>query len=243
MSSSLNPHTITAPIVPRQNLATVTYPVSLASDSQAMRDETTGLYKAPTTNRIDPYAILLTRKDQHMRPGSKRLGVFTRLNNLKASSGLNNKEKRINLINDLRFAGIAHSGVSEEFASDGAPGQIAAVIGGSHTVMSFRHDHSLEPLHPGTRVRWTLPEDDGNFTKPRLAFYGECKTGVFAELEPINEANTAQEIFGTYTTIYGSSPSLDIITKILAIYQNLNEREIGTVIGDNGKGSIDIRLK
>jgi hypothetical protein len=239
MSSPLTPHTITAPIVPRQNLATVTYPVSLASDSQAIRDPSNGLYNTPTTNRIDPFAILLTRKDQHMRPGSKRLGVFTRLNNLKGE-GLDIKAKRASLLNDLRFAGIAHSGVSEEFANDGAPGQIAAVIGGSHTVMSFRHDHSLDPLHPGTRVRWTLPEIDNTFNKPRLAFYGECKTGVFAELEPINEANTAQEIFDLCT---GPKPTIETITKILAIYQNLNEREIGTVIGDNGKGSIDIRLK
>lgn len=245
VSSALHPIIVDKPITPRQNLATVTYPVSLATDGQVNRSDTGGLYNIPTHNRIDQYAILLTRKDQHLRPGSKRIGVFSRLNKIacKDSRAVSKEQKRSALLKELRFAGIAHSGVSEEFASDGSPGQIAAIIGGSHTVMSYRHDHAHTPMHPGTRVRWTLPavEDRTNPTKPPVTYLGDCSTGVFAELEEIDESNTAREVLAELGG--GTSVNLTDITKIIKILNEMNEREIGTVICDNNQGSVDIRLK
>ena len=63
---------------------------------------------------------------------------------------------RTALQKELKFAGIAFTGVEEGFG-DGAPRMIASVIGGSHTVMSYNYKHSSTPLRPGATVRWTLP--------------------------------------------------------------------------------------
>ena len=272
MSEPITP-TLTTPQPPvtgRTNLATVTYPVILATDSQ--RGQTTEatemLWNVPNAKPvIDQFSILLTRKNLPLRQGSRHLPVFSRLNQMKCCNKKINsggKQKmRVALQKDLKFAGIAFTGV-EDGNGDGAPKMIASVIGGSHTVMSYRNDHSNTPLRPGSTVRWTLPKVDMQTTAanvPPVRFHGASGNGVFAELEEVTPDTTEKAIqeiidFGDENVEKLKSKiiacksnedftahSTAIIGELLQIIQSVQEREIGVVIQDNGKGSIDIRLK
>lgn len=260
------------PVTGRTNLATVTYPVILATDSQ--RGQTTEaneiLWNVPNSKPvIDQFSILLTRKNLPLRQGSRHLPVFSRLNQMKCcgktidSTDTKSKKKmRVALQKELKFAGIAFTGV-EDGNGDGAPKMIASVIGGSHTVMSYRNNHSNTPLRPGSTVRWTLPTVDEQMTAanvPPVRFHGASGNGVFAELEEVTPDTTQkaiQEIMDfdgenvvklkqkiiACTADNFHEHSTAIIKELLQIIQSVQEREIGVVIQDNGKGSIDIRLK
>jgi hypothetical protein len=261
------------PVTGRTNLATVTYPVILATDSQRGQttDATEMLWNVPNSKPvIDQFSILLTRKNLPLRQGSRHLPVFSRLNqmkccgkNMKPNDTKSKKKMRVALQKDLKFAGIAFTGV-EDGNGDGAPKMIASVIGGSHTVMSYRNNHSNTPLRPGSTVRWTLPKVDEQMTAanvPPVRFHGASGNGVFAELEevtPESTENAIQEIFSVNdenvdklkqnifkctTEEQFKTHSTAIISELLQIIQSVQEREIGVVIQDNGKGSIDIRLK
>lgn len=238
------------PVTARTNLATVTYPVIIASRSQKMttEDDADMLYKIADNAKetIDQFSILLTRKDTHLQHGGKHLPVFSRLNKIKGGSGATKKAIRQNLMKNLKFAGIAFTG-AEAGNGDGTPSMLASVIGGSHTVMSYRSDYSMikEPLRAGTVVRWTLPEVDNSvYTEVPVKFHGASSNGVFALLEEVKPETSAQEIHALMTEdgVVGA-PSVNIIEQVLKYNAQLQEREIGTVIQDNGSGSIDIRLK
>lgn len=266
------PRAITTPLPPvtgRTNLATVTYPVILATETQrgvGKGNESDVLYHVPVPEKaaIDQFSILLTRKDSPIR--SKHLPVFSRLNMLKCKNSKSVTEKkkiRAILENELKFAGIAFTGV-EEGNGDGAPRMIASVIGGSHTVMSYNVTHDT-PLRPGSLVRWTLPKvNEQSNPVPPVVYHGASGKGVFAELEEVNPHTTAEEIYN----ILNQSSLGDTETKrflddlgckctpgiidpelkkkikaVLKLNAILQEREIGTVIHDNGQGSVDIRLK
>ena len=275
--STIPPLTVPQPpVTGRTNLATVTYPVILATDTQrgVATEHDHMLWNVPSPKPvIDQFAILLTRKNLPLRQGSKHLPVFSRLNNMKcANTSGNRKKMRTALQKELKFAGIAFTGVEEGFG-DGAPRMIASVIGGSHTVMSFNHKHSSTPLRPGATVRWTLPRmpADGNVvTHPPVLYHGASGSGVFAELEEVTPESTLKaieenleaadenewnklkaNIIGcpcdlTGRPLTGVKPCnhfTGAVKFLLDQIQAVNEREIGVVIQDNGKGSIDIRLK
>ena len=229
-------------VKPRTNLATVTMPVRLASAKEIERDEFSP-YNVPTSDKIEvpQFSILLTRKNTPIRPGSKTIPVFAQLNKIKASVGGTFDEKRRSLLNELKFAGIAftHAKRNEDV---GDSNLFAAVIGGSHTVMSYNSMHNEDtPLRPGATVRWTLP----NLTKPADVAntkevpvrYQNTGDDVFAELEEVKPGDYIDEIHASY--------AIDKvhIEAVLRYYESIREREIGTVIGDNGRGTIDIRLK
>ena len=244
------------PVTARTNLATVTYPVIIASRSQKMTTdiEDEMLYKIADNAKetIDQFSILLTRKDTHLQHGGKHLPVFSRLNKIKGGAGTGRIEKRRDLMKNLKFAGIAFTG-AEAGNGDGTPSMLASVIGGSHTVMSYRSDYNSikEPLRAGTVVRWTLPEvvdtsaPNGSVcTEVPVKFHGASSNGVFALLEEVKPETSAQEIHDLMTDdrVTGA-PSEAVIQLVLKYNAQLQEREIGTVIQDNGSGSIDIRLK
>lgn len=266
------------PVTGRTNLATVTYPVILATDAQRVvtenKDEMLWDVHSPKPT-IDQFSILLTRKNLPLRQGSKHLPVFSRLNKIKAPKYTDRKKMRIALQNQLKFAGIAFTGVEEGYG-DGAPRMIASVIGGSHTVMSYNNQHTQTPLRPGSMVRWTLPKvnDDapGNSTgpvvHPPVVYHGASGSGVFAELEEVTPESTLAAIYDNlddmspeekikwknFQTNVDNCPCESpgkcrcthftwVINYLLKQIQAVNEREIGVVIQDNGKGSIDIRLK
>ena len=248
------------PVTARTNLATVTYPVTIASRSQKQvtGDPDEMLYNVQDNAKetIDQFSILLTRKGTHLKHGGKHLPVFSRVNKIKGGAGANKKEKRRTLMNELKFAGIAFTG-AEEGNGDGTPSMLASVIGGSHTVMSYRSDYNdaKEPLRAGTVVRWTLPEfSDGNdtaYTDAPVKFHGASSNGVFALLEAVEPATTADQIYNQMEADRAAAPNpkpvatplLEQIRLVLKYNALLQEREIGTVIQDNGNGSIDIRLK
>ena len=261
------------PVTGRTNLATVTYPVILATDTQrgVSKNNREIIWDVPSPKPvIDQFSILLTKKNLPLRQGSKHLPVFSRLNNMKSSHTSGNKKKmRTALQKELKFAGIAFTGVEEGFG-DGAPRMIASVIGGSHTVMSYNYKHSATPLRPGATVRWTLPRlpanNDNVVTNPPVLYHGASGSGVFAELEEVTPESTLdaihenlEEISPTETakwktfrddmkkchcpTPLSCEHFTGSISYLLDQIQAVNEREIGVVIQDNGKGSIDIRLK
>ena len=252
------------PVTARTNLATVTYPVIIASRSQKMTTdiEDEMLYKIADNAKetIDQFSILLTRKDTHLQHGGKHLPVFSRLNKIKGGAGATKIAKRRDLMKNLKFAGIAFTG-AEAGNGDGTPSMLASVIGGSHTVMSYRSDYSIkEPLRAGTVVRWTLPKvDDGTlngaaYTEVPVKFHGASSNGVFALLEEVKPETSAAEIHALMTedllaaaaatgVVAAAALSVTTIQKVLMYNAQLQEREIGTVIQDNGNGSIDIRLK
>ena len=236
------------PVTARTNLATVTYPVTIASRSQKQvtGDAAETLYDVQDNAKetIDQFSILLTRKGTHLKHGGKHLPVFSRVNKIKAPTATTKKQMRQRLMNELKFAGIAFTG-AEEGNGDGTPSMLASVIGGSHTVMSYRSDYDTakEPLRAGTVVRWTLPEFDDTemspYTNVPVKFHGASSNGVFALLEAVEPAKIAREVENAIAEA-GVPGSIDNILKYNALLQ---EREIGTVIQDNGNGSIDIRLK
>lgn len=261
------------PVTGRTNLATVTYPVILATDTQrgVSKENSEIIWDVPSPKPvIDQFAILLTKKNLPLRQGSKHLPVFSRLNNMKCSHSSRDKKKmRTALQKELKFAGIAFTGVEEGFG-DGAPRMIASVIGGSHTVMSYNYKHSPTPLRPGATVRWTLPrlpDDNSNVvTNPPVLYHGASGSGVFAELEEVTPESTLKAIkenledasmaeLKKWSDFKNHLESCDCktpltcnhftgsISYLLDQIQAVNEREIGVVIQDNGKGSIDIRLK
>ena len=252
------------PVTARTNLATVTYPVTIASRSQKQvtENDTEMLYKVQDNAKetIEQFSILLTRKGTHLKHGGKHLPVFSRVNKIKGGAGATKKERRQTLMNELKFAGIAFTG-AEEGNGDGTPSMLASVIGGSHTVMSYRSDwDKSEPLRAGTVVRWTLPEFyDGNdtaYTNVPVKFHGASSNGVFALLEAVEPGTTAAQIRAQMQydvdedmrvnprniTVPGPAP-IEMIERVLKYNAMFQEREIGTVIQDNGNGSIDIRLK
>ena len=257
------------PVTARTNLATVTYPVVIATDSQrqiSSKDEEI-IYNvhADGPHAIDQFSILLTRKGTSLRNGAKHIPVFSRLNKLRAPKGGDKKKMRIALMDELRFAGIAFTG-AEAGNGDGTPSMLASVIGGSHTIMSYRSDHSQEPLRPGTMVRWTLPEVDNQTAcvQPPVKFYGASGKGVFAELEPVTPETSERAVldnilngdnaveFQNHINCKCTGPSCaadtcvegrNAVRAVLRAYASIQEREIGVVIQDSGKGSIDIRLK
>jgi len=266
------PRVITTPLPPvtgRTNLASVTYPVILATETQRVvgkGNENGVLYEVPVPEKaaIDQFSILLTRKDSPIR--SKHLPVFSRLNMIKCKntkSATEKKKLRTILENELKFAGIAFTGV-EEGNGDGAPRMIASVIGGSHTVMSYNVNHET-PLRPGSLVRWTLPKvTEHSNPVPPVRYHGASGRSVFAELEEVNPETTAEmmtnilenECLGAAATkefknaLECTCPPkescekcLKKIKAVLKLNAMLQEREIGTVIHDNGQGSVDIRLK
>jgi hypothetical protein len=266
------PRVITTPLPPvtgRTNLASVTYPVILATETQrcvGKGNENGVLYEVPVPEKaaIDQFSILLTRKDSPIR--SKHLPVFSRLNMIKCKKSTNEKDRRklrTILENELKFAGIAFTGV-EEGNGDGAPRMIASVIGGSHTVMSYNVNHET-PLRPGSLVRWTLPKvTEHSNPVPPVRYHGASGRSVFAELEEVNPETTAEmmtnilenECLGADATKEfknaldctcplkeSCEKCLKKIKAVLKLNAMLQEREIGTVIHDNGQGSVDIRLK
>lgn len=261
------------PVTGRTNLATVTYPVILATDTQrgVSKEKNEIIWDVPSPKPvIDQFAILLTKKNLPLRQGSKHLPVFSRLNNMKcANTSGDRKKMRTALQKELKFAGIAFTGVEEGFG-DGAPRMIASVIGGSHTVMSYNYKHSSTPLRPGATVRWTLPrmpDNHGNVvTNPPVLYHGASGSGVFAELEEVTPESTLKAInenleemshaeIAKWTKFkeemkrcgcdnpFTCEHFTGSISYLLDHIQAVNEREIGVVIQDNGKGSIDIRLK
>ena len=248
------------PVTARTNLATVTYPVTIASRSQKQvtGDADEMLYNVQDNAKetIDQFSILLTRKGTHLKHGGKHLPVFSRVNKIKGGAGATKKERRRTLMNELKFAGIAFTG-AEEGNGDGTPSMLASVIGGSHTVMSYRSDYNAakEPLRAGTVVRWTLPEfddrDPSPYTDAPVKFHGASSNGVFALLEAVEPATTADQIYDQMEADRAAAPIpkpvatplLEQIRLVLKYNALLQEREIGTVIQDNGNGSIDIRLK
>ena len=258
------------PVTGRTNLASVTYPVILATETQRVvgkGNENGVLYEVPVPEKaaIDQFSILLTRKDSPIR--SKHLPVFSRLNMIKCKntkSATEKKKLRTILENELKFAGIAFTGV-EEGNGDGAPRMIASVIGGSHTVMSYNVNHET-PLRPGSLVRWTLPKVPNHSNPvPPVRYHGASGRSVFAELEEVNPETTAEMMtnilanncLGEAETqkfkadldcncsdgTAGCEKCLKKIKAVLRLNAMLQEREIGTVIHDNGQGSVDIRLK
>jgi hypothetical protein len=261
------------PVTGRTNLATVTYPVILATEAQRnatdnVDDMIWNVDGGPPC--INQYSILLTYRDVHLRPGTTRLPVFDKLNKIgvKRQSSIHTDRQvmRHSLMKSLKFAGIAFTGVEEGYGN-GAPRQIASVIGGSHTVMSYNNLHSDTPMRPGSMVRWTLPlinsaqKEKAVLVSP-LAHFGACSKGVFAELEEVKPSTNAQDIGdlicnSTDAKILRLKEELNckcedgvpcpkllgILTNIMEVYAEVQEREIGTIIQDNGKGSIDIRLK
>ena len=253
------------PVTARTNLATVTYPVTIASRSQKQvtGDAAETLYDVQDNAKetIDQFSILLTRKGTHLKHGGKHLPVFSRVNKIKAPTATTKKQMRQRLMNELKFAGIAFTG-AEEGNGDGTPSMLASVIGGSHTVMSYRSDYDTakEPLRAGTVVRWTLPEfNDGDnlpYTDAPVKFHGASSNGVFALLEAVKPETTAGQIHAQMqydmdedmkvnphnATVLRPVP-IELIERVLKYNAMLQEREIGTVIQDNGNGSIDIRLK
>jgi len=247
------------PVTARTNLATVTYPVTIASRSQKQvtGDADEMLYNVQDNAKetIDQFSILLTRKGTHLKHGGKHLPVFSRVNKIKGGAGATKKERRQKLMNELKFAGIAFTG-AEEGNGDGTPSMLASVIGGSHTVMSYRSDYlsEKEPLRAGTVVRWTLPEFDDNlpYTDAPVKFHGASSNGVFALLEAVKPETTAVQIYNDMEADWNAAPNSNkppetplqaVIQRVLKFNAMLQEREIGTVIQDNGNGSIDIRLK
>lgn len=229
-------------VKPRTNLATVTMPVRLASAKEIEREEHS-LYNVPSSDKIEvpQFSILLTRKNTPIRPGSKTLPVFAQLNKIKASSGETFAQKRNSLLKELKFAGIAftHAKRNEDV---GDSNLFASVIGGSHTVMSYNSKHDEDtPLRPGTTVRWTLPGAKDDTTIKNISDvpvrYQNTGDDIFAELEEVTPGDYVTEI---HDHCGGSEED---IKAILVCYESIREREIGTVIGDNGRGSIDIRLK
>jgi hypothetical protein len=237
------------PVTARTNLATVTYPVTIASRSQKQvtESDTETLYKVQDNAKetIEQFSILLTRKGTHLKHGGKHLPVFSRVNKIKAPTATTKKQMRQKLMNELKFAGIAFTG-AEEGNGDGTPSMLASVIGGSHTVMSYRSDYykEKEPLRAGTVVRWTLPEfsetDTSPYTDAPVKFHGASSNGVFALLEAVEPENAEAEVRQAITDAGITTPTFGDALKYSAL---LREREIGTVIQDNGNGSIDIRLK
>ena len=246
------------PVTARTNLATVTYPVTIASRSQKQiagtPDEMLYNVQDNAKETIEQFSILLTRKGTHLKHGGKHLPVFSRVNKIKGGAGANKKERRQTLMNELKFAGIAFTG-AEEGNGDGTPSMLASVIGGSHTVMSYRSDwDKSEPLRAGTVVRWTLPEFNDNlpYTNVPVKFHGASSNGVFALLEAVEPGTTAAQIHNDMIADWNAAPTsnrplatptLQQIQRVLKYNAMLQEREIGTVIQDNGNGSIDIRLK
>ena len=255
------------PVTARTNLATVTYPVVIASDSQRQLATATGdtIYNVEGPNSIDQFSILLTRKDTSLRNGAKHIPVFSRLNKIRCKSGPSKKMMRTALMKELRFAGVAFTG-AETGNGDGTPSMLASVIGGSHTVMSYRSDHSQEPIRPGTMVRWTLPEVDENAAcvQPPVKYHGASGKGVFAELEPVTPETSMTAVLDEILTGDGATEfkkhinckcngqpcaastckeGQNAVRAVLRAYASIQEREIGVVIQDSGKGSIDIRLK
>jgi len=253
------------PVTARTNLATVTYPVTIASRSQKQvtENDTEMLYKVQDNAKetIEQFSILLTRKGTHLKHGGKHLPVFSRVNKIKGGAGATKQQMRQKLMNELKFAGIAFTG-AEEGNGDGTPSMLASVIGGSHTVMSYRSDYykEKEPLRAGTVVRWTLPEfNDGidtAYTDAPVKFHGASSNGVFALLEAVEPGTTAAQIHAQMQydmdedrRVNPGNPTVplplpqEMIERVLKYNAMLQEREIGTVIQDNGNGSIDIRLK
>ena len=85
------------PVTGRTNLASVTYPVILATETQrgvGKGNENGVLYEVPVPEKaaIDQFSILLTRKDSPIR--SKHLPVFSRLNMIKCKKSTNVTEKK-----------------------------------------------------------------------------------------------------------------------------------------------------
>lgn len=260
-------------VKPRTNLATVTMPVRLASAKEIERvgDSEMSLYnvQASSTVEVPQFSILLTRKGPTMpklRSGAK-LPVFAQLNKIKAM-GVTFKARRRHLLTDLKFAGIAFTHAKRE-EDVGDSNLMAAVIGGSHTVMSYRSDHSDEPIRPGTTVRWTLPGEGVADVMSSLTDVPVRYTGtgddILPELEPVDPSKMLAEIIAdafvieelktsnTFPSDGNISMHVDGILanpaqrktyeNIITAYDNMRSREIGTVICDNGRGSIDIRLK
>lgn len=276
-------------VKPRTNLATVTMPVRLASAKEiervndgAVGDISPYNITANTTIEVPQFSILLTRKGANtpkLRSGAK-LPVFAQLNKIKASHGNNFKSRRQSLLRDLKFAGIAFTHAKRE-EDVGDSHLMAAVIGGSHTVMSYRSDHSDDPIRPGTSVRWTLPgegvENMPGGPPPSLTDVPVKYTGtgddILAELEPVDPTRMIDDVvdgiaheagvqryiatpgdavakqnaydiaFQNSLVASGNAATRTIIENTIKAYDNLRSREIGTVICDNGRGSIDIRLK
>lgn len=258
-------------VKPRTNLATVTMPVRLASAKEIERVNDNGEISpygvaASSTIEVPQFAILLTRKGPNMpklRSGSK-LPVFSQLNRIKAK-GNNFKARRADLLRNLKFAGIALTHAKRE-EDVGDSNLMAAVIGGSHTVMSYRHDHNEDdPIRPGTVVRWTLPGHGVGGSQESLNDVPVKYTGtgndILPELEPVDESRLFDDVKEYLADEEGHKTTPDkyldaynikdaqvtgqktLIEQVLKAYDNLRSREIGTVICDNGRGSIDIRLK
>lgn len=222
---------IMARVTPRVNLATVTYPVVLATDGQRQLG-TTGdhiAYNFPGGGPIDQFSILLAFKEQILKPSAKHIAVFSRINCLKAIS-FDAEAARQALMKKLRFAGIAFVG-AEPGNGDGTPSMLASVIGGSHTVMTRHVEHDSKRLTTGAMVRWTLPIDIFGPTRP-VTYYGYSGEGVFAELEEVNLEKDEETLRAINDT-----------DEKFKEREYMREREIGIVICDNGRGSVDIRLK
>lgn len=218
------------PVTARTNLATVTYPVVLAKDPQRVGKSAKKAFKFPCANAIDQFAILLTRKDTPQKAGMKHIPVFCRLNNITYDNDATKKKDHHEMMKQFKFAGIAYTGAADG-NGDGTPSMFASVIGGSHTVMTKHCKHDGHRFTPGDTVRWTLPK---NLTGERpVTYHGDSGTGVFVELEPVNYVEDLK-----YLTEAGYGG--DDLHKEMA---ELRQREIGVIINDNGRGSVDIRLK
>lgn len=262
------------PVTARTNLATVTYPVVIATDTQKLVGTSASdmIWNIDAGKPvIDQFSILLTRKSTPIRDATKHIPVFSRLNKIKSEKNFKGnatkKQIRSALLKELRFAGIAFTGAESDMGR-GTPSMLASVIGGSHTVMSYNNDHNSQPINPGTMVRWTLPKvnNDNEVTVPPVTYHGASGKGVFAELEPVNEKTSTEAILDLiaedcdsmtddekqdFKNLFGcdckDAPKCETMRKkieqILKYNSMLQEREIGIVIHDNAKGSIDIRLK
>lgn len=217
------------PVTARTNLATVTYPVVLAKTPQRVGKLGNPAFEFPCANAIDQFAILLTRKDTPQKAGMKHIPVFCRLNYIKYDGDPIKKKTHHDMMKQFKFAGIAYTGAADG-NGDGTPSMFASVIGGSHTVMTKHCEHDGHRFTPGDTVRWTLPK---NLTGERpVTYHGDSGTGVFVELEPVNYDDDLK-----YLTDAGYGGE---VHKEMA---ELRQREIGVIINDNGRGSVDIRLK
>ena len=179
--------------------------------------------------------------------------------------------RRHELMNDLSFAGVAFVNVSKENATKtGAIGMFASQHGGTTTVRSMNAVHVRDKKFlPGTVVRWTLPRNPNldettptGWKNPPIEWSMKaCEKAIFAELEEVTPTNVLQDVYVQYlmnantgytvntaiaeynTYLITNLPEIQRVKDIITAYIQLESRIVGTVVSDDGQGSISMRLR
>lgn len=179
--------------------------------------------------------------------------------------------RRHELMNDLSFAGVAFVNVSKENATKtGAIGMFASQHGGTTTVRSMNAVHVRDKKFlPGNVVRWTLPRNPNpdestptGWKNPPIEWSMKaCERAIFAELEEVTPTNVLQDVYIQYlmNTNSGMTPNnaytqydsdlktnkhdIKLVKDIITAYIQLESRIVGTVVSDDGQGSISMRLR